>query len=202
MRRSRSDPVSDIDLVRQALAGSEAAYADLLGRFQRPVFSLVRRMVSDPAIAEDLAQEAFVKAFRALGSFDQRRKFSSWLFKIAHNTTIDHLRKKQLDTVALETSEPDLPDLMTVLPDRDSESPETGIHRKDLAAALEAALRSLRPAYREALLLRFQEGLTYEEIAEITELPLGTVKTHLHRARHGMAKHLTAHGWVPKGEGK
>ena len=199
MSRSGSDPVSDTDLVRQALSGSEAAYADLLGRFQRPVFSLIRRMVSDPAVAEDLAQEAFVKAFRALGSFDQRRKFSSWLFKIAHNTTIDHLRKKQLDTVTLETREPDEPDLMAILPDRDSESPETGVHRKDMAMALEEALQSLRPAYREVLLLRFQEGLAYEEIAEITELPLGTVKTHLHRARHAMARHLTAQGWVPKG---
>ena len=199
MSRSGSDPASDIDLVQQALDGSETAYADLLGRFQRPVFSLVRRMVSDPALAEDLAQEVFLKAFRALESFDQSRKFSSWLFKIAHNTAIDYLRKKQLHTVALETDNPDEPDLAAIIPDVKAESPETGSHRRDIAEALEAALLSLRPAYREVVVLRFQEGLAYEEIGEITGLPLGTVKTHLHRARHAMAKHLAAQGWAPKG---
>jgi len=198
MSRPGSGPVSDLDLVRQALAGSETAYADLLERFQRPVISVVRRMVGDPSLAEDLAQEAFVKAFRALESFDQRRKFSSWLFKIAHNTTIDYLRKKQLDTVALETTDSDKPDWTAILPDEASESPDTSAHRKDLAAALEEALTSLRPAYREVLLLRFQEGLSYEEIAEIIDLPLGTVKTHLHRARNAMARHLTDRGWVPE----
>jgi RNA polymerase sigma-70 factor (ECF subfamily) len=184
MSRSGSDPASDIELVRQALGGSQTAYSDLLGRFQRPVFSLVRRMVGDPGLAEDLAQEVFLKAFRALASFDQSRKFSSWLFKIAHNAAIDYLRKKQLDTVALETSDSDEPDLVAILPE-------------DMAEALEQALESLRPAYREVVVLRFQEGLTYEEIAEITDLPLGTVKTHLHRARHAMALHLTERGWAP-----
>jgi len=198
MSRSGSGPASDIELVRQALGGSETAYSDLLGRFQRPVFSLVRRMVGDPGLAEDLAQEVFLKAFRALGSFDQSRKFSSWLFKIAHNTAIDYLRKKQLDTVALETSDPSDPDLVAIIPDSSSESPETSAHRRDMAEALEQALGSLRPAYREVVVLRFQEGLAYEEIAEITDLPLGTVKTHLHRARHAMARHLSDHGWVPK----
>lgn len=199
MSRPGSGSASDIDLVRQALAGSEAAYADLLGRFQRPVFSLIRRMVADSALAEDLAQEVFLKAFRALASFDQERKFSSWLFKIAHNTAIDQLRRKQLDTVALETSNADEPDLVSFIPDRNTESPETRAHRKDMADALEQALASLRPAYREVVILRFQEGLAYEEIAEITDLPLGTVKTHLYRARHAMARHLSDQGWVPKG---
>lgn len=197
MSRSGSDPISDVELVRQALAGSDTAFADLLGRFQRPVFSLVRRMVSDPSLAEDLSQEVFLKAFRALKSFDQSRKFSSWLFKIAHNTSIDYLRKKQLDTVALEATDSDDADLVSILPDSKAESPETGTHRKDVAAALEAALASLRPAYREVVILRFQEGLAYEEIVEVTGLPLGTVKTHLYRARNAMAKHLTAQGWEP-----
>ncbi len=199
MSRPDSSPASDIELVRQALEGSDTAYSDLLGRFQRPVFSLIRRMVLDPALAEDLAQEAFLKAFRALGSFDQSRKFSSWLFKIAHNTTIDYLRKKQLDTVALETADSEQPDLVAVIPDSRAESPEASAHSRDMAQALEQALMSLRPAYREVIVLRFQEGLAYEEIAEITGLPLGTVKTHLHRARNGMARHLSDHGWVPKG---
>jgi RNA polymerase sigma-70 factor (ECF subfamily) len=199
MSRPDSSSTSDIELVRQALEGSDTAYADLLGRFQRPVFSLIRRMVLDLALAEDLAQEAFLKAFRALDSFDQSRKFSSWLFKIAHNTTIDYLRKKQLDTVALESSDSDEPDLVAVIADSGAESPEERAHRRDMAGALELALASLRPAYREVIVLRFQEGLAYEEIAEITDLPLGTVKTHLHRGRNAMARHLSDQGWVPKG---
>jgi RNA polymerase sigma-70 factor (ECF subfamily) len=192
----RRNPASeDIDFVKLALSGSQDAYGDLLTRYQRPVLSLVRRMVADVALAEDLAQEVFLKAFRSLHTFDQSRKFSSWLFKIAHNTAIDHLRRRQLDTVPLETPNPDQLDLVSVLPDSGSESPEEKAQRQDLAAAIEAAVASLRPEYREVVALRYQEGLPYDEIAEIADLPLGTVKTHLFRARKAMVAHLKARGW-------
>jgi RNA polymerase sigma-70 factor (ECF subfamily) len=196
---ARRNPASeDIDLVRLALAGSQDAYRDLLVRYQRPVLGLVRRMVGNPPLAEDLAQEVFLKAFRALESFDQTRKFSSWLFKIAHNTAIDQLRRRQLDTVPLETPNPDEPDLVAILPDSAIETPEVKAQRRDLAGAIEAAVTSLRPIYREVVALRYQEGLTYDEIAEITDLPLGTVKTHLFRARKAMVTHLESEGWRPE----
>ena len=99
---SETSAASDTELVSGALAGSQDAYRDLVARFQRPIFSLIVRMVRDRPLAEDLTQEVFVKAFRALSTYDHRRKFSSWLFKIAHNATIDHLRKGQLQTVPLE----------------------------------------------------------------------------------------------------
>jgi RNA polymerase sigma-70 factor (ECF subfamily) len=187
----------DAELIQEALAGSQEAYRQLVLRYQRPIWSLLQRMVRDRMLAEDLAQEVFVKAFRALGTFDQQRKFSSWLFKIAHNTAIDHLRRKELDTVALETPNGE-PDLLAVVPDRDSESPDSAVQRQDLARDLEASLDRLRPEYREVVLLRFHEGLTYEEIATVTDLPLGTVKTHLFRARKAMARSLRARGWEPK----
>jgi RNA polymerase sigma-70 factor (ECF subfamily) len=190
-------PRTDAQIVAEALKGSQAAYADLLRRYQRPVHSLVLRMVRDPARAEDVAQEVFLKAFRALGSYDQTRKFSSWLFKIAHNTAIDKLRRKQLDTIALEQPEEERMDVLSRVPDERSETPEAAVSRHDLARALEEALGELRPEYREVMLLRFQEGLSYEEIAEIAGLPLGTVKTHIHRARKAMARHLAAAGWSP-----
>lgn len=196
---ARRNPVpEDLDLVRSALAGSQDAYRDLLLRYQRPVLSLIRRMVRNASQAEDLAQEVFLKAFRALGSFDQSRKFSSWLFKIAHNTAIDQLRRKELDTVPLEKPDQDALDLVAVLPDSGAESPASRVERRDLASAIEEAVKSLRPLYREVVILRYQEGLAYEEIAEITDLPLGTVKTHLFRARKAMVAHLEAGGWRPE----
>ena len=155
-------------------------------------------MVGDSALAEDLAQEVFIKAFRALHSFDQSRKFSSWLFKIAHNTAIDQLRRRQLHTVPLESADADEPDLLAVLPNSGVETPEGTAERKDLASAIEAAVASLKPIYREVVVLRYQEGLAYDEIAEIADLPLGTVKTHLFRARKAMVARLESEGWRPK----
>jgi RNA polymerase sigma-70 factor (ECF subfamily) len=198
---ARGHPASeDLDLVQRALAGSQDAYRDLLLRYQRPVLSLIRRMVRNSSQAEDLAQEVFLKAFRALGSYDQGRKFSSWLFKIAHNTAIDQLRRKELVTVPLETPDRDEPDLVAMLPDASAETPAGRAQRRDLAAAIEGAVGSLKPLYREVVVLRYQEGLMYEEIAEVTGLPLGTVKTHLFRARKAMVAHLEAHGWQPGNE--
>lgn len=198
---SRGHPApEDLDLVQRALAGSQDAYRDLLLRYQRPVLSLIRRMVRNSSQAEDLAQEVFLKAFRALGSYDQGRKFSSWLFKIAHNTAIDQLRRKELVTVPLETPDRDEPDLVAMLPDASAETPAGRAERRDLAAAIEGAVGSLKPLYREVVVLRYQEGLMYEEIAEVTGLPLGTVKTHLFRARKAMVAHLEARGWQPGNE--
>lgn len=193
MSRATAD---DATLVAAALAGSQDAYADLLERYQRPVFGLVLRLVRDRGLAEDLAQEAFLKAFRALGSFQRDRKFSSWLFKIAHNTAIDRLRRREVDTVPLETPEREGPDLLDSLAGPELQSPETSLRRGDLAAALEAAVQRLRPEYRTVMELRFREGLAYEEIAEITGLPMGTVKTHIHRARKAMATCLEELGWA------
>ncbi len=197
-------PIRDADdarVVALALEGSEDAYRELVERYERPVWSLVVRMVKDEAVAEELAQDAFVKAFRALGTYDPERKFSSWLFKIAHNTTLDHLRLKSVATVPLETDQDDEWDLKERLEDTATRSPEAEASRGDLAAALEAAVATLRPEYREVVVLRFGEGLAYREIVEITGLPLGTVKTYLHRARKKLATRLTERGWGPGGVG-
>ena len=188
-------PSEDREVVQRALAGSESAFREIVLRYQRPVHGLLVRMVRDPSLAEDLAQEVFLKAFRALESFDPERKFSSWLFKIAHNTAIDQLRRKQLATVPLESPDEDKPDPLALLPDQKGESPDRALDRQNLAQAIQAAVGRLRVEYREVVILRFQQDLSYEEIAEITGLPLGTVKTHLHRARKAMARHLEELGW-------
>lgn len=186
---------ADADLVARALAGSERAFGDLVRRYERPIFSLIVRMVHDASIAEDVAQETFLKAFRRLDTFDPTRKFSSWLFKIAHNATLDHLRRPSLDTLPLEAHDDGEADFASVLADEKSESPEAGAGRYDLARALDRGLRGLRPDYAEVLLLRFRQGLSYQEIAEVTGQPLGTVKTNIHRARKELATALGGLGW-------
>jgi RNA polymerase sigma-70 factor (ECF subfamily) len=187
--------VRDAELVERVVGGDGEAFRRLIERHQGRVYGLLLRMVRQPALAEDLAQETLIKAYRAIATFDRSRKFSSWLFKIAHNTAIDHLRRKRPPTVPLESDEEDRADPLALLAAPESGSPEARARSRDLAEALEEALLALRPDYREAVLLRFQQGLPYDEIAEILELPLGTVKTHLHRARKQMATALRAAGW-------
>lgn len=188
---------TDAELVASARAGSQDAFRDLVVRFERPVYSLIVRMVQDPATAEDLAQEAFVKAYRSLHLYDDSRKLASWLFKIAHNTTIDFLRKNALDTVSLEAPDDDggRGGLGAVLSDSSVENPAAAAERRDMARSLERAIARLRPEYREAVVMFYLEGASYQEICEISGLPLGTVKTNLHRARKELAQEMTALGY-------
>lgn len=191
---------TDAELAQSALRGSQDAYRELLRRFERPVYSLVLRMVQDPGTAEDLAQDVFVKAFRRLSTYDPRWKFSSWLFKIAHNTTIDHLRRGTPETVPLEgdAEEGDRGGLAAVLADESAEDPQLTAERRDLARSLEKAIGRLRPEYRQAVLMFYAHGASYQEICEVTGLPLGTVKTNLHRARKELAQAMTSLGWGPR----
>jgi RNA polymerase sigma-70 factor, ECF subfamily len=178
---------TDQEVVAWALDGHERAYRELLNRYQRPVFSLVYRMVRDRERAEDLAQETFVKVLNALDTYRPQYKFSSWIFKIANNAAIDHLRKKEIETLSLDGA----PDAVTAerqegttlqLP-ASGESPLDELEARELGGQIEAAIAQLRPEYRACIMLRHIEGRAYEEIAEILDLPLGTVKTYIHRAR-------------------
>ena len=136
----------DRQLVEEALAGSQRAYHALVKRYERPVFSVILRMVRDRPLAEDLAQETFVKAFRSLASYDPNRKLSSWLFTIAHNAAIDHLRKKRLRTVPLEASGDEwAPVDVAAAPA--AESPERVALRGDLMRAFAV----MRVAFTESL---------------------------------------------------
>lgn len=191
MRGAVSPPpssLSDPDLVALARKGSEPAYRELLTRYERPVFSLVFRMVRDRETAEDLSQETFIKVLNNLDRYSPEFKFSSWLFKIANNLTIDHLRRRRVDTISIEGA----PDAVTAESARatsiavvsGSESPLEELESRELGTAIERAIGKLRPEYRACIMLRHVEDKSYEEIAEIVKLPLGTVKTYIHRARH------------------
>lgn len=194
---ARSSRTRDAELVARIRAGSAAAFRELVERFERPILSLVVRMVRDPALAEDLTQEVFIKAYRKLHTYDPRRKLSSWLFKVAHNATIDHLRRQRLRTVPLEATTADGEESWEVLETPAEKGPDRRYEGAETAAAIDAALGRMRPRYREILLLRFREGLAYHEIAEVLGIAMGTVKVHLHRARKQLAAELEKAGFAP-----
>ncbi|HSM06311.1 MAG TPA: sigma-70 family RNA polymerase sigma factor [Longimicrobiales bacterium] len=185
----------DRALAALAAQGRESAYRELLARYERPVFSLVFRMVRDRSLAEDLAQEAFIRAFNAIDSYDPTYKFSSWIFKIANNHAIDHLRKRRLDTVSIHgspsASSAEEQERTRITLESREEQPDAYVESRELGGLVEDAIGQLRPEYRTAILLRHVEGYAYEEIADTMELPLGTVKTYLHRARKELKDILT-----------
>ncbi len=184
----------DADVVRLAQQGRELAFRELVRRYERPVFSLVFRMVRDRETAEDLAQDAFIKVLNHIDKYSPEFKFSSWLFKIANNVAIDHLRRRRIDTISMDGS----PNATTAAEVEAStlelgdgqESALDELEAKELGSAIERAIAALRPEYRACIMLRHVEGRSYEEIAATLDLPLGTVKTYIHRARHALRKTL------------
>ena len=179
---------TDQEVVALAKQGSELAFRELVRRYERPVFSLIFRMVRNKELAEDLSQETFVKVLNAVHSYRPEFKFSSWVFKIANNAAIDHLRKRALDTLSLEGSPhaetPEMVEATALQIGGRGETQLEEVENKELGGTIGAAIDELRPEYRSCILLRHVEGRTYEEIAEILGLPLGTVKTYIHRARN------------------
>lgn len=184
--RDLSD-ASDQEIVAWARKGYERAYRELVRRYERPVFSLIYRMVRDRERCEDLTQETFVKVLNALDSYRPEFKFSSWIFKIANNAAIDHLRRKELDTLSLDgapdATDPERREGTTLQLADPSEDALEELEARELGGQIEHAIAQLRPEYRACILLRHVEGYPYEDIAEMLELPLGTVKTYIHRAR-------------------
>ncbi|GAC1516007.1 MAG: sigma-70 family RNA polymerase sigma factor [Gemmatimonadaceae bacterium] len=184
----------DADVVALARQGREAAFRELVRRYERPVFSIVLRLVRDRELAEDLAQQTFIKVLNHLESYRPEFKLSSWLFKIANNVAIDHLRRRRLPTVSLDGA----PNAATAIEVEATafdvagagESALEELEAKELGSAIEKAIASLRPDYRSCIMLRHVEGRSYEEIAATLELPLGTVKTYIHRARQALREAL------------
>lgn len=193
-QRSELATATDQEVVVQAKSGRDVAYRELVRRYERPVFSLIYRMVRDRELAEDLAQETFVKALNAIESYRPEFKFSSWIFKIANNAAIDHLRRRELDTLSLDGSPnaetADAVEATALQVSDRTETPLEELEARELGGAIEVAIGRLRPEYRACILLRHVEGRPYEEIAEMLSLPLGTVKTYIHRARNELRQAL------------
>jgi RNA polymerase sigma-70 factor (ECF subfamily) len=184
----------DADVVALAQAGREPAFRELIRRYERPVFSLIYRMIRDRELAEDLAQDTFIKVLNHIDRYRPEFKLSSWLFKIANNVAIDHLRRRQLETVSIDGSPhaqtADAIEATSFDVVGQQESPLDELEARELGTAIEQAIASLRPEYRSCIMLRHVDGRSYEEIAATLDLPLGTVKTYIHRARHELRRAL------------
>jgi RNA polymerase sigma-70 factor (ECF subfamily) len=180
----------DKKLIDLALRGEETAFKALLEKYRNLVFSIMLKMVRNKQEAEDLTQEAFMKAFASLSSFNDEFAFSTWLMKIASNNCIDFLRKKKLKTYSIhepiqykdEKIEIEIPDL--------DPSPERTLIQSERSNMIEKTINELPERYRYVIILRHKEEKSYEEIAEIMNLPLGTVKAQIFRAREILNKRL------------
>jgi RNA polymerase sigma-70 factor (ECF subfamily) len=187
--------LSDQEVVERARKGRESAFRELIRRYERPVFSLIYRLVRDRERAEDLAQETFIKVLNALDRYDPSFKFSSWIFKIAHNTALDDLRRKHPETLSIHgsphASTADELEATVLTPVSGDETPEDFTSSREIGTHIEEAISRLRIEYRTAILLCHVEGRPYEEVAQIMNVPLGTVKTYIHRARNELKKQLS-----------
>ena len=184
-----SERPSDEDLVARALAGEEEAFSRLVRRYQRRLTAFLGQLVGNIEIARELAQEAFVRAWNALERFDPRYRFSTWLFRIAHNLGIDHLRRRKLHTVSLYRQDSSGDEVELGIAD-EHKDPLGHCRNRELAETMRGAIEGLRPEYRELVLLRHFAGLSYQEIADFKEMPLGTVKNKLFRAHSVLRKAL------------
>ena len=191
--KSVTNASGDADLVVRALAGREDGFEELVRRYQRPIVAYVYRMVGDYDSALDLAQEVFIKVYNSLGRYRPEFKFSTWIYRIAHNSAIDHLRRHNMRFEDLERSGEDGTSYEKPLASS-APTPEQMSERSERRAEIEGVVQNLPPAYRELITLRHALDFSYDEIAEVTGLPLGTVKNRIFRARAAMREELVRRG--------
>jgi RNA polymerase sigma-70 factor (ECF subfamily) len=183
---------TDRDLVAIAVSGFDGSFEELVRRYQRPISAYVYRMVGNYESALDLTQEIFIKVYNSLSRYRAEFKFSTWIYKIAHNAAVDHLRRSSTREQSLvagtESDSYDLP-IESANP-----TPEQESERKERRGEIESVVRALPANYRELIVLRHSQDLSYEEIVEVTGLPLGTVKNRLFRAREMMRQQFVDKG--------
>jgi RNA polymerase sigma-70 factor (ECF subfamily) len=184
--------IADCELVARAIRGREDGFNELVRRYQRPIAAYVYRMVGDYDSALDLTQEVFIKVYRSLERYRPEFKFSTWIYKIAHNASVDYLRRSASREQAI-TSEVDGEERELTVMSRKL-SPEQEYAVEERRAEIERVVRQLPAVYRELIILRHQHDLSYDEIAEVMSLPLGTVKNRLFRAREMMRQQFVERG--------
>jgi RNA polymerase sigma-70 factor (ECF subfamily) len=172
--------------VKQARAGDRGAFSSLVESYRVPVYNLAYRMLGSASEAEDAAQEAFIRAYTRLHTYDPSRRFSSWLLAITSHYCIDVLRKRRIQTLPLD----ELPPSAELAMPRATQPEQVVVRRQD-SRAVQALLNVLAPGYRTPVILRYWYDMSYREIAETMGLNEGTVKTRLYRARHKLARHMS-----------
>jgi RNA polymerase sigma-W factor len=188
-------------LVERCLKGEERAFEELLNKYKNSVYSICYRMVRNHTDAEDLAQDVFIRTFSVLDRYDPSYPFSSWLFRITSNLCIDFLRKAKGGMVSLDQPI-DGPEgsIQRQLP-ADVVKPDRQMENKEMMAALEEAISTLPEHYRVIVILRHQEQMSYEEIADDLGIPLGTVKARIHKARNMIKEYFRRSGLLDSYKG-
>lgn len=177
-------------LVKKAIGGDETAYKELVNKYEQQLFYHILKMVKNREQIEDLVQESFVKAFDNLNSYSTNYAFSTWLYRIATNHTIDYLRKKKLQTLSIdEPVKTRDGEMQMQLPD-ESAGTDRRIIRQQRQKMVQKAIADLPDKYRKVIEMRHMEEKSYQEIADVLDLPLGTVKAHIFRARELLYKEL------------
>jgi RNA polymerase sigma-70 factor (ECF subfamily) len=185
-------PVGDAALLEGLRKGDDYAYQTLITRFQQPVYNLIYRLLNDPSEAGDVVQEVFLKVFRSVGSFRGQSSLKTWIYRIAMNEAHNHRRwfgRRRSLEIGLEDDQGDGKTYEQVLSDQ-SRSPFDITLDHETMHCIEAALSSLKPAFRVAVVLRDIEGLSYDEIAEVLQISLGTVKSRILRGREALREQL------------
>ena len=175
---------TDVELIADAIGGREDRFEELVRRYQRPIIGYVFRMLGDYEASLDVSQDVFIKVYNSLARYSSEYKFSTWLYRIAHNAAIDHLRRNSVNPQSIETENADGTYQLQI--ESPLPNPEQDRERSEWRTEIEAVVKCLPAAYRELILLRHAQDLSYDEIAEVTQLPLGTVKNRLFRAREMM----------------
>ena len=173
---------NDHDLIAKSLQGNQKAFRELLARHHATAYAVVRGVLGDSDEVEDVIQQVYVKVFRGLDRFRGDAKFSTWLYQIARNEAINEVKKKRMQTADIE-------DVVLAAPDH--ERPDASYQRSRAGTELNAAMAKIDERYRMALELHYMGERSYEEIAEIMDLPLGTVKTYIHRGKAELKRVMT-----------
>jgi RNA polymerase sigma-70 factor (ECF subfamily) len=174
----------DLSLVEAAIKGDQSAYAELMDRYRESIYFMMLKMVSNPDDADDLTIEAFGKAFNRLKQYSPSYAFSTWLFKIASNNCIDFIRKKRIKVTSMDTGiKTDDGEMIFIDAQSNTRDPEEVVIHKQKVMHMRELVSKLKPRYRLLVEKRYFEELSYEEISEELDLPLGTVKAQLFRAR-------------------
>jgi len=186
--------LTDGELIVDAIGGRADGFEELVRRYQRPITSYVFRMLGDYESSLDVTQEVFIKVYNSLSKYSPEYKFSTWLYRIAHNAAVDHLRRNSVTPQSLETENAD--GSFTIQLESRAPTPEQDRERSEWRTEIDAVVKCLPAAYRDLILLRHARDLSYDEIAEVTGLPLGTVKNRLFRAREMMREIFIERGFT------